>query len=63
MMIVNKEQMQELDQTIDERIVWEIISSSNEIKQALISKGHATKSNIETLFNEYIDLKTQEMQS
>ena len=34
MMIVNKEQMQELDQTIDERIVWEKQNQKN-LKQSI----------------------------
>ena len=37
MIIVSKEQMQELDQTIDERLLWEYISAQNEMKVAMLS--------------------------
>tara|TARA_R110001592_G_scaffold24414_1_gene94200 strand:- start:415 stop:606 length:192 start_codon:yes stop_codon:yes gene_type:complete len=63
MNIFNKEQMQELDQVADERLVWEYISCKNDIKKLLISEGQADTSNVDIVFQEYISLKEQEMQS
>jgi len=61
MYIYNKEQMQELDQVADERLVWEYISCKNDIKKSLISEGHADINNVDSVFQEYISLKEQEM--
>ena len=44
MNIFNKEQMQELDQVADERLVWEYISCKNDIKKLLISATYNNKS-------------------
>jgi len=61
MNIFNKEQMQELDQVADERLVWEYISCKNDIKKLLISEGHANNDNVDDMFQEYISQKEQEM--
>tara|TARA_R110002153_G_scaffold89214_1_gene218573 strand:- start:475 stop:663 length:189 start_codon:yes stop_codon:yes gene_type:complete len=61
MNIFNKEQMQELDQVADERVVWEYISCKNDIKKSLISEGHANNDNVDDMFQEYISQKEQEM--
>jgi hypothetical protein len=63
MYIYNKEQMQELDQVADERLVWEYISCKNDIKKSLISEGHADINNVDSVFQEYISLKEQEMRN
>jgi UDP-N-acetylglucosamine transferase subunit ALG13 len=64
MMIVNKEQMQELAQTIDERLLWEYISIQNEIKLAMLSiYDFVTVDNIEQVLEEYTALKRFEMQN
>lgn len=63
MFIYNKEKMQDLDQSIDERLVWEYLSCRNDIQNSLISEGHATKENVQELFKEYISLKIQENQN
>ena len=61
MNIFKKEQMQELDQVADERVVWEYISCKNDIKKSLISEGHANNDNVDDMFQEYISQKEQEM--
>ena len=64
MMIVNKEQMQELAQTIDERLLWEYISIQNEIRLAMLSiYDFVTVDNIEQVLEEYTALKRFEMQN
>ena len=62
MFIYDKEQMQELDQVADERLVWEYISCKNDIKNSLISQGHADINNVDSVFQEYIFFKEQEIQ-
>ena len=62
MFIYDKVQMQELDQVADERLVWEYISCKNDIKNALISQGHADINNVDSVFQEYIFFKEQEIQ-
>ena len=63
-MIVNKEQMQELAQTIDERLLWEYISIQNEIRLAMLSiYDFVTVDNIEQVLEEYTALKRFEMQN
>ena len=63
MLIVTKEQMQDLDQAIDERIVWEFLALSSEIKIALLVSNLATPENVDAICNEYIEIKRLEMTS
>ena len=64
MIIVNKEQMQELAETIDERLLWEYISIQNEIRLAMLSiYDFVTVDNIEQVLEEYTALKRFEMQN
>lgn len=61
MIIVSKEQMQELDQTIDERLLWEFISAQNEIKVAMLSiYDFVTIDNIDQVLEEYVSIKRLE---
>ena len=52
--------MQELDQTIDERLLWEFISAQNEIKVAMLSNDFVHVDNIDQVFEEYVSLKRWE---
>ena len=61
MLIVTKEQMQDLDQAIDERVVWEFLALSSEIKIALLVSNLATPENVADICNEYIEIKRLEM--
>ena len=63
MLIVTKEQMQDLDQAIDERVVWEFLALSSEIKIALLVSNLATPENVDDICNEYIEIKRLEMTS
>jgi len=63
MLIVTKEQMQDLDQAIDERVVWEFLALSSEIKIALLVSNLATPENVADICNEYIEIKRLEMTS
>ena len=63
MLIVTKEQMQDLDQAIDERIVWEFLALSSEMKIALLVNNLATPENVDAICNEYIEIKRLEMTS
>lgn len=64
MIIVSKEQMQELDQTIDERLLWEYISAQNEIKVAMLSiYDFVTVDNIDQVLEEYTNIKKLEWQN
>jgi|TARA_R110000822_G_scaffold221392_1_gene355039 UDP-N-acetylglucosamine transferase subunit ALG13 len=61
MIIVSKEQMQELDQTIDERLLWEYISAQNEMKVAMLSiYDFVTIDNIDQVLEEYVSIKRLE---
>jgi len=61
MIIVSKEQMQELDQTIDERLLWEYISTQNEMKVAMLSiYDFVTIDNIDQVLEEYVSIKRLE---
>ena len=61
MIIVSKEQMQELDQTIDERLLWEYISAQNEMKVAMLSiYDFVTINNIDQVLEEYVSIKRLE---
>jgi len=63
MLIVTKEQMQDLDQAIDERVVWEFLALSSEMKIALLVSNLATPENVDAICNEYIEIKRLEMTS
>ena len=53
--------MQELDQTIDERLLWEYISTQNEMKVAMLSiYDFVTIDNIDQVLEEYVSIKRLE---
>ena len=58
MHLTNKEQIQRIKDALDERVVFDYLYASTEIKLALLSSGLAEPDNIDEILKEFMEFES-----
>lgn len=58
MHLTNKEQIQQIKNALDERVVFDYLYASTEIKLALLASGLAEPDNIDEILKEFMEFES-----